>query len=62
MVFVTLAIVFLFAHRAVTLTTDGGDAELLAKKKRTRLLVAILAIVSFAVMVTFFLINMRVNR
>ncbi|MBM7564341.1 hypothetical protein [Paenibacillus sacheonensis] len=62
MVFVTLAIVYLFVHRAVTLARQERDAERLAKKKKLRLTFALVTVASFIVMVTFFLINMRVNR
>lgn len=62
MVFVALAIVFLFAHRAVTLARHERDAERIAKKQRVRLTIGLLTLASFIVMITFFLINMRVNR
>lgn len=62
MVFVTLAIVYLFMQRGVTLARQERDAALLAKRKKRRLIFALLAIASFVVMVAFFLINMRVNR
>ncbi|WP_219836411.1 hypothetical protein [Paenibacillus sp. R14(2021)] len=62
MVFVTLAIVYLFVHRSVTLARAEQDAERLAREKRKRLTFAVLSIASFIIMVLFFLINMRVNR
>ncbi|MBP3964333.1 MULTISPECIES: hypothetical protein [Paenibacillus] len=61
MVFVTLAIVFLFVHRSVTLAKEQSDQMKLAKAKRVRMIVAIFTSIAFVVMATFFLINMRVN-
>ena len=43
MVFVTLAIVFLFMHRSVTAARQEADAPLVAKRKKTRLAFGLLA-------------------
>ncbi|QHW30312.1 hypothetical protein GZH47_05265 [Paenibacillus rhizovicinus] len=62
MVFVALLIVYLFMHRAVTLARQEQNAVLLAKKLKVRMTFAFITIASFLVMISFFLINMRVNR
>ncbi|MBO7743958.1 hypothetical protein I8J29_07130 [Paenibacillus sp. MWE-103] len=61
MIFVALAIVYLFMHRSVTLARQEADAPRLARTKKRRLTSAVLCLASFAAMVAFFLINMRVN-
>ncbi|SDW34236.1 hypothetical protein [Paenibacillus sp. CF384] len=61
MVFVTLAIVFLFVHRSVTLAKQQPDVRRIMKAKKVRMVVGIFTILAFIGMASLFLINMRVN-
>ncbi|CAH1210146.1 hypothetical protein PAECIP111893_03150 [Paenibacillus plantiphilus] len=60
-VFVTLLIIFLFTHRAVTMARLEKDAERVRRKSKVRLIFGILTIVAFVAMVSSFVYHMKVN-
>ncbi|REE70665.1 hypothetical protein A8990_12877 [Paenibacillus taihuensis] len=61
MVFVTLAIVFLFVHRSVSIARLENNQQKVSSMRKTRTIVGICTIVAFVVMASFFLVNMRIN-
>ncbi|SEN16686.1 hypothetical protein [Paenibacillus sp. OV219] len=61
MVFVTLAIVFLFIHRSVTQARNENDALKVSRMRKARAVIGIFTVIAFVVMASFFLVNMRVN-
>ncbi|AZN40597.1 hypothetical protein [Paenibacillus albus] len=61
MVFVTLAIVYLFVHRSVTQARLENDALKLTRARKVRVVVGIFTVVAFIAMASLFLVNMRVN-
>lgn len=61
MVFVTLAIVFLFVHRSVSIARLEHNEQKVSSMRKARVIVGICTIVAFVVMASFFLVNMRVN-